>query len=68
MAQIETGSSTAGKANVSSNYELEVHTPTTEANAGFAQMSSEVDSGAVLGSRPGVVHRLPRVSAAWPGR
>jgi len=49
--QITTGSSTAGKANVTSNYPLEVHTPTTEANAGFVQISSENDNGAATGSR-----------------
>ena len=49
--QITTGSSTAGKANVTSNYALEVHTPTTEANAGFVQISSENDSGSATLSR-----------------
>jgi hypothetical protein len=51
MAVIDSGSSGAGKANVNANFELEVHTPTTEANAGFVQLSSEIDSGSVTGSR-----------------
>lgn len=51
MAVLDTGSSSSGKANVNANFELEVHTPTTEANAGFVQISSEVDAGLVLGTR-----------------
>jgi hypothetical protein len=49
--QITGGSSTSGKANVTSTYDLQVRTPTVEANAGFATMSSEVDAGVVTGSR-----------------
>lgn len=49
--QITTGSSSSGKANVNANHELEVHTPTTEENAGFVQISSENDSGDATGSR-----------------
>jgi hypothetical protein len=51
MAVIDTGSSTAGKANVTTTYDLQVRTPTTEENAGFAQLSTECDSGAVLVNR-----------------
>jgi hypothetical protein len=49
--QIKGGNNSAGLANVSATYEVQVVTPQTEANAGFVQMSSEVDSGAVLGTR-----------------
>ena len=49
--QIKGGNSSAGLANVSSTYELSVVTPQTEADAGFVQLSTETDSGAVLGTR-----------------
>lgn len=45
------GNSAAGKANVSSTFELEVRTPQTERNAGFIQLSSEVDAGTITGTR-----------------
>ena len=45
------GSSTAGRANVTSTFDLQVRTPTVEENAGFATMSSEIDDGTVTGSR-----------------
>ena len=48
---IKGGSNTTGLANVSTNYELQVVTPQTETNAGFVQLSTEVDSGSVLGTR-----------------
>lgn len=51
MAQISTGSGTAGKANVDANFNLNVVTPQTENQAGFTQMSSEVDAGSVMGAR-----------------
>lgn len=51
MAQISTGSGTAGKANVDANFNLNVVTPQTEDQAGFMQMSSEVDAGDVMGAR-----------------
>jgi hypothetical protein len=51
MAAISTGSSTAGKANVDANFNVQVRTPQTETQAGFAQASSEVDSGSVTGTR-----------------
>lgn len=50
MAQISTGSSTAGKANVDSNFNLNVNTPTDEPTAGFTACSSQVDAGDVLGA------------------
>lgn len=51
MAIISTGAATAGKADVDANFNLNVVTPQTEEQAGFVQMSSEVDSGTVTGSR-----------------
>ena len=48
---IKNGNNSSGLANVSTNYELQVVTPQTQENAGFAQMSSEVDDGTVTGSR-----------------
>lgn len=55
MAQIETASSTAGKANVGSNadaaYALSVNLPANEAAAGFASMVAENDDGTARGSR-----------------
>lgn len=48
---IGTGSSTTGRANVTATYDLQVRTPQTEENAGFVQMSSEVDAGLVTGER-----------------
>jgi hypothetical protein len=51
MANISGGSNTANKANVDTNYNLNVTTPQTEVQAGFVQISSEVDAGNVLGTR-----------------
>lgn len=51
MANISGGSNTANKVNVDANYNLNVVTPQIEENAGFVQISSEVDAGDVLGSR-----------------
>ena len=48
---IKGGNSSAGLANVSGTYELQVVTPQTEANAGFVQLSTEADAGDVLGTR-----------------
>lgn len=48
---IKGGNNSAGLANVSATYELQVVTPQTEENAGFVQLSTEVDSGDVLGTR-----------------
>lgn len=51
MAILSTGAATAGKANIDANYNLNVVTPQTEIQAGFVQLSSEVDSGTVTGTR-----------------
>ena len=48
---IKGGNNSAGLANVSSTYELNVVTPQIEVDAGFAQMSTEVDAGDVTGTR-----------------
>ena len=48
---IKGGNNTTGLANVSSTYELQVVTPQTEADAGFVQISTEMDAGDVLGTR-----------------
>lgn len=51
MAQIETGSNTAGKVNVNSTYDLQVALPdaTTPARVGGVRMFSENDAGAITG-------------------
>ena len=49
--QIRTGNNSTGLANVSSNYDLNVNTPTDASIAGFVNISSEVDDGTVLGER-----------------
>ena len=51
MAQISTGGSVAGKANVDATFNLNVNTPVDEGTAGFVALSSEVDAGDVLGTR-----------------
>lgn len=51
MANISGGAATPNKADVDANFNLNVVTPITEIQAGFVQMSSEVDSGTVTGSR-----------------
>lgn len=48
---IKGGNNSAGLANVTSTYDLNVVTPQTEIAAGFVQLSTESDSGAVLGTR-----------------
>lgn len=48
---IKGGNNSAGLANVSSTYELQVVTPQTEVDAGFVQLSTEVDAGDVTGTR-----------------
>ena len=50
MAQISTGSSTAGKANVDAGYNLNVTLPTDDAYAGKARIMSENDPGTITGS------------------
>jgi hypothetical protein len=69
MAVIDSGSNSAGKANVDANYNLQAVLPGNTATgvaqgggtaaAGFAAMLSEVDSGSVTGSR---LVREPEVS------
>lgn len=49
--QIKSGNNSAGLANVSATYEVQVVTPQVEENAGFVQVSAEVDPGTVLGTR-----------------
>jgi hypothetical protein len=51
MAAIDSGASTPNKANVNANFQLEVHTPTTQVQAGFVCLSSEIDAGVAIGSR-----------------
>jgi len=51
MAQISTGSSTAGKANVDATFNLNVNTPVDEGDAGYVCLSSTVDEGTVTGTR-----------------
>lgn len=50
-AQIDTGSSTAGKANVDSGFNLKVDLDDEDLTAGFCTMTSEVDDGTALGVR-----------------
>ena len=57
MAVIDTGSSVAGKANVTSNFQLEVHTPAVKEQAGFVGLAGIVDDGSLLGT--------PRVNRAY---
>lgn len=49
--QIKGGNNSAGLANVSASYEVQVVTPQVEENAGFVQLSTEADPGDVLGYR-----------------
>ena len=55
MAVLDSGSNSAGKANVGSNadaaYALSVNLPATDTSAGFATMVAENDDGTVVGSR-----------------
>jgi len=48
--QIKGGNNSAGLANVTSTYDLQVVTPTVVDDAGFAHMSSQIDDGTVLGT------------------
>lgn len=50
MAQISTGSSTAGKANVDAGYNLNVTLPTDDARTGKARIMSENDAGTITGT------------------
>ena len=58
MAIIQSGQSTLGNLNINSNYAALVSLESS-ANAGFATMNSEVDSGSVTGTR---LTRAPKVS------
>lgn len=48
---IKGGNNSSGLANVSSTYELQVTTPQEQTQAGFVQLSTEVDDGTVTGVR-----------------
>ena len=50
MAQISTGSSTAGKANVDATYNLNVALPTVDAQVGSVRLMSENDDGTLTGT------------------
>ena len=50
MAQISTGSSTAGKANVDANFNLNVTLPTVDAQTGKVRIVSENDPGTITGA------------------
>jgi hypothetical protein len=56
---IQGGSSSAGKANVDANYNLQVNTPTNNDLAGFVANTFELDAGAITGAR---LMRAPDVS------
>ena len=51
MAVIETGNDQVGKVNVNSNFQLEVHQPSTESQAGFGLVTTSLDAGAMTGTR-----------------
>lgn len=50
MALIDTGGSTAGKANVDANFNLQVRTPTTPEQAGVTGIIAINDAGTVMGT------------------
>lgn len=50
MAIIESGSSTSGKANVDSNYNLKVNLPTVDTQSGYVKILSENDDGSISGT------------------
>jgi hypothetical protein len=50
MAVIDGGVNTAGKANVSTNYQLSVQTPTVKEQSGFVGLAGIVDDGSVTGT------------------
>jgi hypothetical protein len=54
MAILKTGASSAGNANVNANYELEVHTSSTPANAGFTKIAGR-DGEALQVTRTGYI-------------
>ena len=51
MAIIDGGSNTSNKANVDSNYNLQVRTPMSGVQAGFVTLAAEIDPGSITGSR-----------------
>lgn len=59
MAILETGSSSTGAANVDSNFNLQVNTPTTKTQAGYSSQIYEIDAGQITGSK---LIRTPDVS------
>jgi hypothetical protein len=48
---IKGGNNSAGLANVSTNYDLQVVTPTNSNNSGFVNISAEIDAGTAMGIR-----------------
>jgi hypothetical protein len=54
MAIVKSGTSSAGNANVNANYELEVHTTSTPANAGFTKLAGR-DGEALQVTRTGYI-------------
>lgn len=50
MAAIDTGNNTSGKANVDSNYNLNVRTPVTASQAGFIAIAGKNDDGTITGT------------------
>jgi hypothetical protein len=65
MAVIDSGSNSAGKANVDSAYNLNVALPNVPAQMGGIRLFSEVDSGAVTGT---ALLRSPEVSQDYRTR
>lgn len=63
MAIIDGGSNTANRANVDSNYNLQVNTPLLASGAGFITIAAEVDAGSQTGRR--VVRPF---DASWDSR
>lgn len=49
--KVANGTAASAEATVDTNGDVHVRTPQTEANAGFTQLSTEIDSGSVTGSR-----------------
>jgi hypothetical protein len=50
MAAIDTGASSAGKADVNALFQLEVHTPATPVQAGFVCLAAQNDRGVAIGT------------------
>ena len=62
MAVIDSGSSTAGKANVDSSYNLQVNLPTTATQAGFSRLAFVADTGI-----PAKINRITADNAQYSG-